>query len=171
MNPRKVKTLAQALKHCPESVGPVELINGIPCRRVTPGRPFGTEKPQERISLAEYRDSPKQRKHQKYSNKVTETPDGRFDSEAEYRHWCHLKIRLRLGEIADLQRQVSFELAPAVIIHGRKRPPLRYVADMTYLEAGKTVVADVKGAVTDAFRIKRHLMMSVHGIEIQEIRA
>lgn len=127
--------------------------------------------PVQRISLAEYRDNPKQRKHQKYSNKVTETPDGRFDSEAEYRHWCHLKIRLRLGEISDLQRQVVFELAPAVVIQGRKRPPIRYIADMTFVEDGKMVVADVKGAITDAYRLKRHLMMSVHGVEIQEIRA
>jgi hypothetical protein len=126
---------------------------------------------QERISLAEYRDNPKQRKQQKYSNKVTETPDGRFDSEAEYRHWCHLKTRLRLGEIRDLERQVVFELAPAVIIQGRKRPPLRYIADMTYIEDGKRIVADVKGAITPEYRIKRHLLIAVHGIEILEIRA
>lgn len=126
---------------------------------------------QERVSLAEYRDNPKQRRHQKYRNKVTDTPDGRFDSEAEYRHWCHLKIRLRLGEITELQRQVVFELAPAVVIQGRKRPPIRYVSDMTYRENGETVVADVKGAVTPEYRLKRHLMMSVHGIEIREIRA
>lgn len=127
----------------------------------------------QRISLAEYRDNPKQRRHQKYKNKVTETPDGRFDSEAEYRHWCHLKIRLRLGEITDLQRQVVFELAPAVVIQGRKRPPLRYVADMVYQDKAlaRTIVADVKGAITPEFRIKRHLMASVHGVEIQEIRA
>lgn len=125
----------------------------------------------DRPSLATYRDSPRARKHQKYSNRVTETQDGRFDSEAEYRHWCHLKLRLRAGEISDLRRQVAFELAPAVVIGGRKRPPLRYVADMVYLEDGKQVVADVKGAVTDAYRIKRHLMATVHGIEVMEIRA
>lgn len=126
---------------------------------------------QPRVSLSEYRDNPKQRRHQKYCNKVTETPDGRFDSEAEYRHWCHLKVRVRLGEIADLRRQVSFELAPSVTVQGRKRPPIRYVADMVYSEGGKTVVADVKGAITPEYRIKRHLMMSVHGVEILEIRA
>lgn len=127
----------------------------------------------ERVSLAEYRDNPKPRRHQKYSNKVTETPDGRFDSEAEYRHWCHLKIRLRLGEISDLKRQVVFELAPAAVVQGRKRPPLRYIADMEYWDKAlaRTVVADVKGAITPEYRIKRHLMMSVHGVEIQEIRA
>ena len=122
-------------------------------------------------SLNEYRDNPKARKHQKYCNRVTETEDGRFDSEAEYRHWCHLKIRQRVGEIKDLRRQVVFELAPAVVIQGRKRPALRYVADMVYVEDGETVVADVKGAVTPEYRIKRHLMASVHGIEVKEIRA
>lgn len=124
-----------------------------------------------RVSLTEYRDNPKSRKHQKYRNRVTETDDGRFDSEAEYRHWCHLKIRQRVGEISDLRRQVVFELAPAVVIQGRKRPPIRYIADMVYQEGGKQVVADVKGAVTPEYRIKRHLMASVHGVEIQEIRA
>lgn len=124
-----------------------------------------------RVSLADYRDNPKVRGHQKYRNRVTDTPDGRFDSEAEYRHWCHLKIRQQLGEITDLKRQVVFELAPAVEIGGRKRPPLRYVADMVYQEGGETVVADVKGAVTPEYRIKRHLLKAVHGIEIREIRA
>lgn len=125
----------------------------------------------DRPSLATYRDSPRARKHQKYRNRVTETQDGRFDSEAEYRHWCHLKLRLRAGEIADLRRQVVFELAPAVEIGGRKRPPLRYIADMVYVEDGETVVADVKGAITPEYRIKRHLLKAVHGIEIKEIRA
>lgn len=123
------------------------------------------------ISLAEYRDNPKKRLGQKYRNKRHDTPDGVFDSEAEYRHWCHLKIRQRVGEITDLQRQVVFELAPAVVVQGRKRPPIRYIADMTYVEAGNLVVADVKGAITPEYRIKRHLLMAVHGIEIKEIRA
>ncbi len=124
-----------------------------------------------RVSLVEYRDNPKARKHQKYRNRVTETADGRFDSEAEYRHWCHLKLRQRAGEITDLRRQVVFELAPAVVIQGRKRPPIRYIADMVYVENGETIVADVKGAITPEYRIKRHLLKAVHNIEIREIRA
>lgn len=126
----------------------------------------------QRMTLAELRDTPlKSRRHQKYQNKRLDTEDGAFGSHAEYRHWCHLKLRVRAKEITELRRQVVFELAPAVVIQGRKRPPLRYIADMVYLEDGKRVVADVKGAVTDSYRCKRHLMMSVHGIEIQEIRA
>ncbi len=110
-------------------------------------------------------------KSRKFRNKVTDTPDGKFDSEAEYRYWCHLKLRQRAGEITDLERQVVFELAPSVVVNGRKRPPIRYVADMQYWEAGKLVVADVKGVVTEGYRLKRHLLKAVHGIDILEIRA
>lgn len=125
-----------------------------------------------RPTLNEYRDHPKARKHQKYRNRVTETEDGRFDSEAEYRHWCHLKIRQRVGEITDLRRQVVFELIPA-----QKRPSggseraCNYIADFVYQEDGRTVTADVKGASTDVWIMKRKMMLWIHGIEIREIRA
>ena len=125
-----------------------------------------------RVSLTEYRDHPKARKHQKYRNRVTETADGRFDSEAEYRHWCHLKIRQRVGEITDLRRQVVFELIPA-----QKRPSggseraCNYIADFVYQEGGKTVCADVKGCATGEYIMKRKLMLHIHGVEVKEIRA
>lgn len=126
----------------------------------------------QRISLAEYRDNPKQRRHQKYKNKVTETPDGRFDSEAEYRHWCHLKLRARLGEITDLRRQVSYELIPKTPRPGGGfERPCAYVADFVYCEGGRTVCADVKGVATGEYIMKRKLMLHVHGIEVLEIRA
>lgn len=113
------------------------------------------------------------KRHQKYNNQRTTSADGEvFDSLAEHRHWLHLCMLQKAGKVRELRRQVAFELAPAVVIKGRKRPPLRYVADFVYVdERGQTVVADVKGAVTDVFRIKRHLMAVVHGIEIQEVRA
>jgi len=126
-------------------------------------------------SLTEFRDSPKDRKAQKYRNQKITDPDGQvFDSKAEHKFWHHLKLRERAREIFNLERQVVYVLAPAVKIAGRNRPPLRYVADMRWNEGSKTgpvVVADVKGAVTPEYRIKRHLMASVHGIEIKEIRA
>lgn len=122
-------------------------------------------------SLSEYRDNPAKKAHQKYSNEKIETDDGKFDSKAEHKHWCYLKLLVKAKQIKNLRRQVVFELAPSVVIQGRKRPALRYVADMVYDEAGSTVIADVKGAVTPEYRIKRHLMKSVHGIDIREIRA
>lgn len=85
--------------------------------------------------------------------------------------YCHLKLLQRAGRISGLRCQVVFELAPAVRVQGRKRPALRYVADFVYREAGAAVdtVEDVKGKLTDAYRIKRHLM-AVLGFEIKETK-
>lgn len=110
-------------------------------------------------------------RRQKYASRRVEIDGQAFDSKAEARYWGHLQLRLKAGEIRNLRRQVPFVLAPAVVIAGRKRPPLRYVADFVWEEGGKTVVADVKGAVPEAYRIKRHLMKAVHGIDILEIRS
>ena len=106
-----------------------------------------------------------------YRSRKTEVNGMTFDSAAVARAYLVLKARQAAGEITDLQTQVSFELAPSVRIQGRKRPPLRYVADFTYLEGGERVVADAKGVITEGYRIKRHLMAAVHGVEIQEIKA
>jgi hypothetical protein len=73
-------------------------------------------------------------------------------------------------KITDLQLQVKYELAPSVVIQGRKRPPIRYVADFVYMQDGKRVVEDVKGMLTPVYKLKRHLMATVHGIEILETR-
>lgn len=76
----------------------------------------------------------------------------------------------RMGRISELQRQVVYELAPAVVIQGRKRPALRYVADFVYRDAeGRQITEDVKGVVTDVYRVKRHLMKSIHGVDIKEV--
>ena len=112
------------------------------------------------------------RGHQKYNNHKVLADGASFDSRAEYRHWQLLLWQAKAGELSHLRRQVVYELAPAVVLKGRKRPPLRYIADFVFTDkAGREVVQDVKGAVTDAYRIKRHLMMAVHGIEVQEVRA
>lgn len=112
--------------------------------------------------------------HQKYRNqRVTDAEGAKFDSKAEHRHWQRLQMLLKAGKIMKLERQVAFELAPPVVLQGRKKTALRYLADFVYVDAttGERVVEDVKGAVTDVWRIKKHLMMSVHGIEVREIRA
>ena len=111
------------------------------------------------------------RKPSKYGN-TRVTHDGmQFDSRREMERYCHLRVMERAGLISELTRQVPFELAPAVKILGRKRPALRYVADFVYREAGAAVltIEDVKGTVTEGYRIKRHLM-AVLGFEIKETR-
>lgn len=104
----------------------------------------------------------------KYRNRKILTVDGAFDSQKELARWKELRLLERAGEISELRRQVVYELAPSVVIQGRRRPPMRYVADFCYQEDGADVVEDVKGYRTRTYMLKRHLMRSVHGIAIRE---
>ena len=109
----------------------------------------------------------------KYRNKPIVIDGERFDSHAEHSRWCVLNLLEKRGRITNLQRQVHFVLAPAVQISGqaRKSPQIRYVADFVYFDAnGERVVEDVIGAITEGYRIKRHLL-AVQGIQITEIKA
>ena len=100
----------------------------------------------------------------KYGNRRT----GDYSSKRESRRANDLAILERTGHIKDLKEQVVFEIAPSVVIQGRKRPPMKYIADFVYYVDGQRVVEDVKGLRTDVYRIKRHLMKAVHGIDILE---
>ncbi|WP_155033678.1 DUF1064 domain-containing protein, partial [Burkholderia pseudomallei] len=91
-------------------------------------------------------------------------------SKRERSRWFELIKQQDVGLISGLRRQVVFELAPGVVIASRKRPALRYIADFVYTRDGKQVVEDVKGTITGEYRIKRHLMKSVHDIDISEIK-
>lgn len=96
----------------------------------------------------------------------------RFDSQAEARRWRDLVHLQMAGEIADLRRQVVFELVPSVKFFGAKRatPALRYVADFGYtdLATGLPVIEDKKGMRTRVYAIKKHLLKHFFGIEILE---
>lgn len=105
----------------------------------------------------------------KFGNKKTEVAGIVFDSKAEARRYSHLCMLERTGQISELRLQVPFVLAPAVRLGGRGRPAIKYVADFVYLQDGQQVVEDVKGMLTPVYRLKRHLMMAVHGIEIREV--
>lgn len=110
----------------------------------------------------------------KYRN-IKTTVDGlKFDSKAEARRWFELKIQERAGIIRDLTRQPVFCLAPSVKYEGSARasPALVYKADFQYMEgaSGRVVVEDVKGVVTTAFQIKRHLMKSIHCVDVRLVK-
>lgn len=109
-------------------------------------------------------------KPSKYKNKRVEFDGEKFDSKRELARYRELVLLQRAGKISGLRRQVSFDLSPSVVIQGKKRPALRYVADFVYLPLASDVVVveDVKGRITEGYRIKRHLMAAL-GIEIKEI--
>lgn len=109
----------------------------------------------------------------KYRNRPVTIDGLRFASQAEGARYVHLRTLQRSGHITELQCQVAYELAPAVLIRGAKRktPALRYFADFSYIDStGVRQVEDVKGGKnTQAFVIKRHLM-ACRGVHITEIR-
>ena len=104
----------------------------------------------------------------KMGNKITVIDGIKFRSKKEADRYCVLKVLEKSKAISDLKLQVSFELVPSQIIQGKKKRPICYVADFVYIENGVKVVEDVKGAITEIYRIKRHLMKYAHGIDILE---
>lgn len=121
-----------------------------------------------------------------HSKKITRNGEV-FDSIKEYRRHCELQMLQRAGLIADLRRQVTYELIPAQYVfvprHSKKtgkqlkdgkrcvEQSVTYIADFVYLDkqTGQTVVEDTKGMKTKDYIIKRKLMLYVHGIEISEV--
>lgn len=101
---------------------------------------------------------------QKYGSRKTVVDGIVFDSKREANRWYELKLLERVGEVTELQRQVTFELIPRC---GSNRPTT-YVADFVYMRKGKKVVEDAKGYRTEVYRIKRKLMRWVHGIDVRE---
>ena len=108
----------------------------------------------------------------KFGNKKTEFGGMLFDSKREAARWGELLMLEKVGEISMLRRQVAYELAPSVRFKQatRAKPALRYVVDFEYLENGQRICEDVKGVETEGFNIKRHLMLSVHGIDVRVTR-
>jgi len=104
----------------------------------------------------------------KYGASKTTVDGHKFDSKREALRYCELKLLEKAGQITGLQMQIPFELAPAVKINERKKPALRYYADFIYFQNGQMIIEDVKGHLTDVYRIKRHLM-AVKGLTITEV--
>ena len=105
----------------------------------------------------------------KYKAVKTTVAGVTFDSKREAARHAELLLLQRAGEISDLRRQVTYELVPGVKFAGaaRARPAIRYTADFVYTERDKQVIEDVKGVETPEFRIKRHLLLALHGLEVR----
>lgn len=105
----------------------------------------------------------------KYRNKPCQIGAEKYRSQREAKRHQDLLLLEKAGHITELAREVVFQLAPAVVLDGRKKPALRYTADFVFeTPDGWRVVEDCKGVRTQVYRIKRHLMKSIHGIEVQE---
>lgn len=98
----------------------------------------------------------------KYHAKKVTIAGRRYDSQHEADIVEPLYWREAQGEIRNLRRQVPF----ALVVNGVK--VATYKADAVYEESGKQVVLDAKGMRTQAYILKRKLMLACHGISIVE---
>ena len=133
------------------------------------------------MSIDQYRreilmqsDKPKAAKRNKFNAQKVELDGMTFDSKKEYRRYIELKAMQQRGEITKLEHHTKFELAPKTKLKGEKRakPAVRYFADFTYYIVEQYIVEDVKSVATrklPSYRTKKHLMKTVHGIDITEV--
>ena len=111
----------------------------------------------------------------KYGNRRVELDGHKFDSAKEARRYMVLREDQLEGRIRRLTLHPVFVLAPACILQGKKKPALRYFADFAYEARNGNewvlVVEDVKSAATRVnarYRMKLHLMKTVHDIDVEE---
>lgn len=115
----------------------------------------------------------------KYGSRKVAIDGITFDSKKEAARYQELKLLERAGEIHYLQLQVKFTLIPAqyenpnsLTKSGRGKCLERecsYIADFVYYQDKKIVVEDTKGFRTEAYKIKRKLMLERYGIQIREV--
>lgn len=117
----------------------------------------------------------------KYGAKKINIDGEIFDSKREAKRYQTLKLMQDCGLISDLHRQVKYVLIPAQRepetigarggVHKGKliEREVAYYADFVYQQDGQTVVEDAKGMKTEVYKIKRKLMLWVHGIRIREV--
>ena len=106
------------------------------------------------------------------ANKYHAEKVGGHASKKEHKRAGQLKLMQMAGEISDLREQVSFELIPAQRDKAGRllERSCRYIADFVYRDKqGNPVVEDTKGFRTKEYKIKKKLMLQVHGIQIKEI--
>lgn len=107
-------------------------------------------------------------KRNKYNNLPTVIDDIKFHSKKESARYVQLKLDEKAGLIHDLKLQVPFQLIEPLVINGKRHRAIIYYADFTYYDPENNyIVEDVKGMITDIFKIKYRLMKLIHNIDIK----
>ena len=129
---------------------------------------------------------PQRQTKNKYGNRKVTVDGVAFDSKKEGNRYKELTLLEKAGIITGLRRQVKYVLIPAqrefcneIYTKGKNKGRFRpgkllekecsYIADFVYIQDGKTIVEDTKGFRTEAYKIKRKLMLKEYGIRINEI--
>lgn len=126
------------------------------------------------------REVQKQEKRSKYGNRKVVRDGIKFDSEREAARFGELKVLRAMGKIRDLRLQANFTLVEGyTTIEGERIKPMVYRADFTYERATEPDIAgvvhwlpeveDAKGMHTQAYELKKKLMLDKYGITIREV--
>lgn len=121
----------------------------------------------------------------KYRNEKVTFQGIEFDSKKEMQRYMVLLDVQRQGRISDLQRQVKFELIPAIteeyVEHLKTKDKIKtrtvqfainYICDFTYMKDGKMVIEDIKASksmLTKEYLLKKKLLFAIHGLNIREV--
>lgn len=103
----------------------------------------------------------------KYGAKKTVLDGIRFDSKAEANFYATLKLREKAGEVSGVELQRPFAL-----IGPDGEVITTYRSDFAFWDhiEDRFRVVDVKGVETDVFKLKRKMMRSMLGIEVEVVK-
>lgn len=114
------------------------------------------------------------RRYSKYNAKKKVVDGHTFDSKREAERYCELKLFVRAGEIRDLELQPRFLLQDKFKDKtGTTHRKIEYVADFMYIDKDdKKIVEDVKGVLTDVYKIKKKIFLNLYDnqYDFREIR-
>lgn len=115
------------------------------------------------------------KKRHKFAAKATIIDGHQFPSKAEARHYELLKVRLRAGEIDELELQPKIPLhAPKMLDDGSLLVLGHYIADFRYriVATNERETVDVKSRPTRTaiYRWKKRHAEAEHGIKIKEVK-
>lgn len=113
-------------------------------------------------------------RYSKYNAKKTVVDGIEFDSLREADRYCELKLLEKANEIRNLELQPRFLLQDKFKDKmGTTHRKIEYVADFLYIDNdGKAIVEDVKGVLTDVYKIKKKMFLKIYDdqYEFREIR-
>lgn len=111
-------------------------------------------------------------KKSKYGANKCEYEGIKFDSKKEKDRYIELLTLEKEKVISNLQRQVPFVLQDKFEFGGKKIREIKYIADFTYIENGKTVIEDVKSEATKkdkVYQLKKKMFMYKYKNNIKEV--
>jgi len=103
-------------------------------------------------------------KKTKYNNRKVEIDGHKFDSKLEAQYYAFLKHKKATGKIKDFSLQPRYTLQETFKRDGKTYRSITYIADFEVLHNdGSTQVIDVKGMMTDVFKIKAKMFTKLYG--------